>query len=68
MTYEQAIDQLNKIARQLESPDIKLDEAINLFEKSIELTKFCMDKLKETEGKIVMLKKEQDKILEVPLD
>ena len=68
MTYEQAIEELNKIAKQLESPDIKLEEAIKLFEKSIELTKLCYDKLKETEGKIVMLKKEQDKMLEVPLD
>ena len=68
MTYEQAIEELNKIAKQLENPEIKIDDAISLFEKSIELTKFCMDKLKETEGKIVMLKKEQDKMLEVPLE
>ena len=47
MTYEQAIEKLNKIAKQLENPDIKLEDAIKLFEKSIELTKFCYDKLKE---------------------
>ena len=68
MTYEQAIEELNKIAKQLENPEIKIDEAIGLFEQSIKLTKFCMDKLKETEGKIVVLKKEQDKMLEVPIE
>ncbi|MBQ7579239.1 MAG: exodeoxyribonuclease VII small subunit [Clostridia bacterium] len=68
MTYEQAIEELNKIAKQLENPEIKIDEAISLFEQSIKLTKFCMDKLKETEGKIVVLKKEQDKMLEVPIE
>ena len=68
MTYEQSIEELNNIAKQLEKPDIKIDEAISLFEKSIALTKACMEKLKSTEGKIVMLKKEQDKMLEEPLN
>jgi len=68
MTYEQAVEELNKIAKQLENPEIKIDEAISLFEKSITLTKECMEKLKATEGKIVKLKKEQDKMLEEPLE
>lgn len=66
MTYEQAIKELEKIGAELEKEDIKLDDAVALFEKSVELSKICFDKLKQTDGKITMLKKELDTLVEKP--
>ncbi len=64
MTYEQAIKELEEISIKLEDENIDIDQAVKLFEKSIELTKICFSKLKETDGKINILKKELDKLIE----
>ena len=53
MTYEDALKELEKIAAALEDKDTALEDAVKLFEKSLELSKFCFEKLKETDGKIV---------------
>ena len=66
MNYEQAIAELQKILTQLEDENVKLEQALSLFEKSINLSKICFDKLHETEGKITTLKKQLDEIIEVP--
>lgn len=66
MNYEQALAELNKIAAELENNETGLDKAVELFEKSIELSKICFEKLKQTEGKIVKLNKELDKMIETP--
>lgn len=62
MTYEQAVKELDSILAQLDSGDIGLDEAIKLFEKSVEVSKVCFDKIKTTEGKVEIIKKELDGI------
>lgn len=60
MTYEEAVKNLEEILAKLESGEISLDEALKLFEKSVELSKICFDKIKQTEGKIEIIKKELD--------
>lgn len=64
MTYEQAIKELEEISTKLEDENIDIDQAVKLFEKSVELTKTCFNKLKETDGKINILKKELDSLIE----
>ncbi len=68
MTFEQALEKLNKIKDELDSPEISLDRSISLYEESVELTKTCIDILKQTEGKITVIKEEIDKLVEKPLD
>ena len=68
MKFEESLEQLNKIKEGLENPEITLDESINLYSKSVEYTKKCLDILKETEGKITVIKTELDKIVEKPLN
>lgn len=68
MTFEEALQKLNDIKDQLDSPEITLDKSISLYEESVKYTKLCLDMLKETEGKIVAVKSEIDKIIEKPLD
>lgn len=62
MTYEQAINELQKIAEELESGKLTLDESVKLFEKSVELSKLCFEKIKQTDGQVLLIKKELDEI------
>lgn len=62
MTYEQAVKELENILNSLENQDTSLDEAMKLFEKSVELSKICFDKIKQTQGKVEIIKKDLDQI------
>ncbi|NNG00730.1 MAG: exodeoxyribonuclease VII small subunit [Desulfobacteraceae bacterium] len=69
MTFESAVKQLEKIVRELEDGNQPLDTAMKKFEEGIKLSKFCSDKLDETEKKIaVLMEKENGLITEEPLD
>ena len=54
-TFEQAMNQLEKIVQDLESGDMPLEKAIKKFEEGIQLSKYCTQKLDETEQKITIL-------------
>ena len=62
MTYEQAIGELEQILTSLESGELSLDECLKFFEKSVELSKICFEKIKQTQGKIEIIKKDLDEI------
>ena len=66
-TFEQSMKQLERIVQELEEGDMPLDKAIKKFEEGIKLTKFCSQKLDETEKKIaILLKDSQGRISEKP--
>lgn len=54
-TFEDAMTQLEKIVQELESGDLELEKALKKFEEGVQLSKFCFDKLWETEKKITLL-------------
>ena len=68
MTYEQAYERLLEIASKLQSGTLSLDEAVKLFEESITLSKFCLEQLKQTEGKIQVFKGELENIKPLSVD
>ena len=68
MNYEQAIKELENILASLEKGDVDLDQAIKLFERSVELSKICFDKIKDTEGKVEIVKKQLDQIVIKPFE
>ena len=68
MKYEEAVKELENILSQLENDKVGLDEAVALFEKSVELSKLCFDKIKQTEGKVEIIKKNLDEIKIKPFD
>jgi exodeoxyribonuclease VII small subunit len=59
-TFEIALKQLDEIVQALESEDYPIEEALKLFEKGIALSKFCSQKLDETERRIGILLKGRD--------
>ncbi|MDI6688577.1 MAG: exodeoxyribonuclease VII small subunit [Desulfobacterales bacterium] len=60
LTFEKSMKQLEQIVQELESGDLSLEKAINKFEEGIRLTKFCSEKLDETEKKITMLLRDKE--------
>ena len=52
LTFEEALQKLENIVRELETGQIKLDDAVEAYEKAISLKKFCEEKLHAAELKI----------------
>lgn len=52
LSFEDALAQLENIVRELEAGKIKLDDAVEAYEKATALKKFCEDKLKSAQLKI----------------
>lgn len=59
-TFEEAVVQLGDIVRKLDTGSTSLDEAMELFEKGIKLTKECNKMLDEAEQKVNILIKNAD--------
>ena len=59
LTFEKAMKKLEQIVRELESGDQPLEKAIKKFEEGVQLSKFCSEKLDDTEQKITLLLKDQ---------
>ncbi len=66
-TFEKAMNKLEKIVQELESTDLPLEKAIKKFEEGVQLSKFCSEKLDETEKRITILLKDQnDRVFNKP--
>ena len=61
--FEEALGELETIVRKLEG-DLPIDEATKAFERGIQLSKTCMDELKEEKGKISLLVDDLNKLTE----
>lgn len=58
--FEDALSELELIARELESGELGLDAAIARYEEGITYARFCQKKLEEAERKIEILQKSRD--------
>ena len=66
-TFEKAMKQLEQIVQELESGDLPLERAIQKFEEGIRLTRFCTEKLDETEKRVTLLMEDTDgRVAETP--
>lgn len=55
VSFEQAMDRLEEIVRQLERGDAPLEEALSLFEEGTRLVKKCSTQLDKAEQKVSKL-------------
>jgi exodeoxyribonuclease VII small subunit len=53
--FETSFKELESIVRRLEGEQLPLDESLSLFEKGIQLSRFCHQKLSEVEKKIELI-------------
>ncbi len=66
-TFEKAMKQLEQIVQELETGDLPLEKAIAKFEEGVKLSKFCSEKLDETEKRItILLQDREGKVFEKP--
>jgi exodeoxyribonuclease VII small subunit len=65
-SFEQSLKQLEQIVNEMESGELPLEQAIRKFEEGIELSKFCAQKLEETERKITLLMQTGEAVVEKP--
>lgn len=62
MSFEENIEQLEKVVQELESGNLNLEDSIKKFEEGINLSKKCNEILEEAEKKITVLVKKDDKV------
>lgn len=65
-TFEEAMKQLEEIVQELESGDLPLEKAILKYEEGVRLSRFCSEKLDETEKRITILQNQDGNVLEKP--
>ena len=69
LSFEDALQKLETLVRELESGRIKLDDAVAAYEQATTLKKFCEDKLKAAQLKIEKLEVSPEGALKTaPLD
>ncbi|MCD8510115.1 MAG: exodeoxyribonuclease VII small subunit [Bacillus sp. (in: Bacteria)] len=49
LTFEQAMKKLETVVERLEEGDVPLEEAINMFQEGMQLSKLCHDKLQKVD-------------------
>ncbi|MFT4058891.1 MAG: exodeoxyribonuclease VII small subunit [Legionella sp.] len=60
--FEQSIEALEEIVKQLEKGELTLEDSLKQFEKGIGLARCCQDVLKQAEQKIEMLTAAQSSV------
>ena len=53
--FESAISELETIVNTLEEGDLSLDKSLELFERGVQLSRFCHQRLEEAERRIEVL-------------
>ena len=67
--FETALKKLEDIVKKLESGDLSLDSALELFEEGIKLSRFCHTKLEQAERRVeILLKNSSGKERAVPFE
>ncbi len=63
-SFEENMEQLEKIVTELEKGDLNLDESVKKFEQGMKISKKCNDILENAEKKITILLKQENGIKE----
>jgi exodeoxyribonuclease VII small subunit len=65
-TFEAGLEELDVIVKQMESGDLPLERALDLFERGMRLSEECRKQLEEAETRVEMLVRRGDKIVPEP--
>lgn len=58
---EEALSELEQIVEKMESPDLALEESMELFERGHKLSLVCEERLQEADRKVEILLKKTDR-------
>lgn len=54
-TFKEAIEELEKITASLESGELELEQSLALFERGVELIRYCQEKLDGAQAHVELL-------------
>ena len=60
--FEEALDKLENIVKEMEAGDLPLDAALKSFEEGIRLIRFCSAKLDETQRRVEQLLEKENSL------
>jgi len=67
--FEEALRELEEIVNRLEQGDLPLEEALQLFEQGVKLSRLCHSRLDEAQKRVeILLKDESGKMTAQPFD
>lgn len=67
--FERSLARLEEIVRKLESANLPLDEAMNLFEEGMQLSRDCQQQLEQAEARVeILLKKAGGEMVATPFE
>ena len=61
-TFEENLEELENIVKELESGNVSLDDAINKYSEAIKLVKICEDKIKNAEEVVTKIVNENNEV------
>ena len=67
-SFEDALDKLEQITKDLEEGDLSLEESLKHFDEGIKLTEYCNQKLNDAQKKVEILLKKDDTLTSVEFD
>lgn len=65
-SFESGLTELEAVVKELESGDLPLERALELFEKGVALSEGCRKQLEEAETRVEMLVRKNDKVQPQP--
>jgi exodeoxyribonuclease VII small subunit len=66
LSFERGLEELEAVVKALESGDLPLERALELFEKGVALSERCRKQLEEAETRVEILLKKNDKVQPEP--
>lgn len=67
-TFEERLEELGAVVKELEAGDLPLETALDRFEKGVALSRACRKQLDEAEQKVEILLKKNDHMEPEPFD
>jgi exodeoxyribonuclease VII small subunit len=64
--FEAGLEELERIVKEMESGDLPLERALELFEKGMELSSGCRKQLEEAETRVEILVRKGDRVTSEP--
>jgi exodeoxyribonuclease VII small subunit len=61
-SFEESLEQLEQIVKDLEDGDLPLEKSLEIFEQGVKLSEACRKQLQEAEAKVEVLLKREGKI------
>jgi exodeoxyribonuclease VII small subunit len=68
LSFEQALQRLEQVVRELEQGDLSLDQALALFQEGVTLSRGCAAQLDQAEVRIEKLLEQNGEPITVPID